>query len=325
MVRKTKTVAVMAALLIAAAGVITFEACNKKNEVVNSIPQMPQKQGIVYLKDVPDRVAYTAEFKKKLQMQERSEEFLTVDNANAFLFDILNYDFGDIQENKDEILYETTTYAVNVANGAINLSDFASLYKQISMHVYDYYHSLNVVNPHYLYIYPKIEEFDANATTATVTVETALTSGYGERTIVFDSTLCDYFIYEPYQWDDAADTLEYYFNLQYPNISNLAPGRYFFSTPTPVGFYYEDYPDLYHCDNCTNNAIIYDDEMCELLNAYMDIADDYAYSHGGVYVMSCEIIPTSGYMTNGKVIPPLHHFLIVCFSTINTSPTGPNV
>ena len=65
MVKKSKIVAVAATLLIAAAGVITFEACNKKNEVINSAPQMVQKKGIVYQNDVPDREAYILEFEKK--------------------------------------------------------------------------------------------------------------------------------------------------------------------------------------------------------------------------------------------------------------------
>ena len=40
MLNKSKIVAAVAALLIAAAGVITFEACDKKNEVVNNIPEL---------------------------------------------------------------------------------------------------------------------------------------------------------------------------------------------------------------------------------------------------------------------------------------------
>lgn len=62
MSRNLKSLAVVAALLIAAAGVITFEACNKKTDMINNVPQFSKDEGIVYQTNVPDRAAYIEEF-----------------------------------------------------------------------------------------------------------------------------------------------------------------------------------------------------------------------------------------------------------------------
>lgn len=281
MVKKSKIVAVVATLLIAAAGVITFEACNKKNEVINSAPQMVQKKGIVYQNEVPDREAYILEFEKKLQSGAKSDEVLTAENANAFMFDILNFDFCNINGNGPDKTYETSTYTVNVSNGTIDLDEFANLYSQISSHVYDYYHSLSLDNKNYYCIEPEIAEFDANVTTTTVTVKSTLTSGLSYRNFTYDSTLCDYFTENAYHWQAAADTLTKYFNMSiyHPDLS----GRLFFTCTSNIRFDYNHYPQLYHCDCCSiPNATIPtvpmcegEKTMCDYLNAYLDLAEEH--------------------------------------------------
>lgn len=323
---KLKTIALTAIMLTATLSIITFVACNKKNETVGMISQTVQNQGIVYQKNVPDRSAYIAEFEKKIQSMDKSDEFLTVDNANCFLFDILNYDFGDIQYNKKAMSYETTTYTVNVSNGVINLSDFADLYRQISAHVYDYYHSLNLVNPHFYYIFPKIEAFEANANQATVTVETALSSGVPVRDMNFDDTLCDYFPADStYDWPEAADTLQFYFNLQCPSCQFSNPGRYYFTTPVPHIFFYWNHPEIFYCGSCViSQTYLNGDEMCALLNDYLDMAADYAMEHEGLCVMSSVITAGSGLKVDNEPVP-IYHNVTVYYSTITTGPTGPNL
>ena len=289
MVKKTKIVATLATLLIAAAGVITFEACNKKNEVINSAPQMVQNKGIVYQNEVPDREAYILEFEKKLQSGAKSEEVLTAENANAFMFDLLNFDFCNINGDGPDKTYETSTYTLNVSNGTIDLDEFANLYSQISSHVYDYYHSLSFDNKNYYCIEPEIAEFDANATTTTVTVKSTLTSGLSYRNFTYDSTLCDYFPADTlYQWQDAAVVLTDCFNMSiyHPCSSE----RYFFTCISDKDFYYYNYPQLYHCEGgCSipntkipTIATNSEDTMCDLLNAYIDLAQDHCPHHKNI-------------------------------------------
>lgn len=65
--------------------------------------------------------------------------------------------------------------------------------------------------------------------------------------------------------------------------------------------------------------------MCVLLTNYMDIADTYAYNHGGLYVMRCDITPMTEDIQNSDTGQPMHHYMEVDFATINYSgPGGPN-
>ena len=315
-----KFVATVATLLIAAAGVITFEACNKKNEVIKSVPETMLNKGIVYQTEVPNREDYILEFEKKLQSAAKSDEVLTVENANAFMFDILNFDYCNINGDGPDKTYETSTYTLNVSNGAINLSEFANLYTQISSHVYDYYHSLNAENANYYCIEPEIAEFDANATTTTVSVKTTLTSGYSLRDGNVDP--CDYFTEEEYQWEDAADTLTRYLNMFLQPCMSDETGRCYFTSLRSHTFYFMDnyfvihpqVPHLYYCLNCTYNATISQEDMCQFFGNYCQIA--FGYAHGSC-VMHYNVIGEKGYVSkNDKFDVPIHHMLDVDYADV---------
>ncbi len=270
--KKSRIVAVVATLLIAAAGVITFEACNKKNEVIKSVPETMLNKGIVYQTEVPDREAYILEFEKKLQAGAKSDEALTAENANAFMFDILNFDFCNINGDGPDKTYETSTYTLNVSDGMISLSEFANLYSQISAHVYDYYHSLNLDNKNYYCIVPEIAEFDASATSTTVTVNTTLTSGQLLRDRSVDP--CENITQDEYQWREAAEVLSDCFNMSiyHPNLSE----RVFFTCISYKHFDYIHYPQLFNCYGCNvTNHMISNEEMCIYLNSYLDLAEEY--------------------------------------------------
>ena len=329
MVKKSKIVAVVATLLIAAAGVITFEACNKKNEVVNNAPQMALNKGIVYQNEVPDREAYILEFEKKLQAGAKSDEALTAENANAFMFDILNFDFCNINGDGPDKTYETSTYTLNVSDGMISLSEFANLYSQISAHVYDYYHSLNLDNKNYYCIEPEIAEFDANATTTTVTVNTTLTSGQLLRDRSVDP--CEYFTEPSYQWEDAADTLTRYLNMFRTPCTSDETGRCYLTNFRSHTFYFMDnyftihpqVPRLFYCLNCSYNAHISQDEMCQYYWNYREIALVY-------YHISCvlhyNVRGEKGYVSKNDAAPlPIHHMLDVDYADVMCTPFEPRL
>ena len=328
MVKKSKIVAVVATLLIAAAGVITFEACNKKKEVINSAPQMVQNKGIVYQNEVPDREAYILDFEKKLQSAAKSNEVLTAENANAFMFDLLNFDFCNINGDGPDKTYETSTYTLNVSNGMINLSEFANLYSQISSHVYDYYHSLSFDNKNYYCIVPEIAEFDANATTTTVTVNTTLTSGQLLRDGSVDP--CDYFTEPYYQWDDAADTLTKYLNMFRTPCMSDETGRCYLTNFRLHTFYFEDsyfqlpnMPQLYNCTNCTYNATIPDTLMCQLYWNYRYIAFEYYYYS---CVLDYNVHAEKGYVSrNDELDVPIHHMLDADYADVTCTTFEPRL
>lgn len=319
MKKHIKIVAALATMLITVVGVITFEACNKKNEIINNMSQTTKKQSIIYQTDVADRVAYILEFEKKLQSAEKSDMVLTVENANAFMFDILNYDFCNINGDGTDVTYETSTYTLNVSNGMINLNDFANLYSQISTHVYDYYYGLNTSNSNYYCILPQIKDFDANSEITTVSVKTTLTSGLSYRSVTYDSTLCDYFFLDEYQWSDAADTLTKYFNKSIYQSSLI--GRVFFTNISHEHFDYEHFPQLYNCYGCSVlHETIDKDEMCDLLNAYLDLADDYRPSIKNI--IDGYVIPHTASPENIYEQTTIHHTLDVNYGVLTTHPGG---
>ena len=317
-----KLVATVAALIIAAAAVITFEACNKKKDAVNNIPLVVQNEGIVYQKAVPDRESYITEFEKKLQSASKTDEVLTLENANSFMFDILNYDFCNINGNGPDRSCETSTYTLTVSNGTINLSDFANLYAQISLHIYDYYHSLSLDNKNYYCIIPEIAEFDANATSTAVTVKTTLTSGYVSRDNVDP---CESFICSSYLWDDAADTLTKYLNMYLAPCVSEETGRCFLSNYRSHTFYYNDafftthpnVPTLYYCGNCTYNTLITDDEMCDLYWDYIDIAVAYIQRS---CIVGYDVTALIGKINRED--NPLHHSLFVQYADVECTSSG---
>ncbi|MBP9995343.1 MAG: hypothetical protein KBT67_10510 [bacterium] len=313
---KLATVAV--ALLMVTAIVVTFEACRK--DKISSNIEGKINEGIVYQQNIADRETYIIDFKKKYLSGSKSDEVMTAENANAFLFDLLNFDFCNINGDGPDKMYEISTYTLNVSNGTVNVNEFANLYSEISSHVYNYYHKQNVDNANYYCIMPEIAEFDANATKTMVTVKTTLTSGMPYKNMNFDSTLCDYFTEYEYQWQDAADTLEKYFNIEFPRCSLGSDDRCFFSCRKGREFYYLDYPfpgtfryRLYYCGICDySHATIDNEKMCELLNNYIDLACEYSY---GACVMNCNITPEIG--NRGTEAPvPIHHVLYVNYADI---------
>ena len=327
--KKMKFVATVATVIIAAAGVITFEACNKKNEVVNNAPQMALNKGIVYQNEVPDREAYILEFEKKLQAGAKSDEALTAENANAFMFDILNFDFCNINGDGPDKTYETSTYTLNVSDGMISLSEFANLYSQISAHVYDYYHSLNLDNKNFYCIVPEIAEFDASATTTTVTVNTTLTSGQLLRDRSVDP--CEYFTEPSYQWEDAADTLTRYLNMFRTPCTSDETGRCYLTNFRSHTFYYNDpyfnshpnAPKLYFCGNCTFNASISPEKMCELYWNYHDLAHEYCYY---ACVLYYDITGIRGNNNKNNEVPvPIHHSLYFEYADVMCTPFEPRL
>ena len=329
--KNTKLIAIVAILLIAT-GVITFEACNKKNEVVkNTMPSTPDKS-IIYQEQVPDREAYIVEFKKTLLSASKTDDVLTVENANAFLFDLLNYDFCNINGDGPNKSHEISDYTISVSNGVINLNEFAALYSQISSHVYDYYHSLNLENTNYYCIFPKIVNFDANATTTTVSVLTVLTSGHADKSINYNYDLCDYFPADTlYQWQDAAVVLENCFNDALP-VCSSDTGRCYYVNDRERKFYYADYyypgtfkSRLYVCGTCDfDETYIDQDEMCALLNSYIDLAYEYA-RESCVINGTVEAIIGNLPNNNPDNPVPIHHYLTVDYVDVMCTTGEPNL
>ena len=308
------------ALVMVAAIVVTFEACRK--DKISSNIEGKINEGIVYQQNIADRETYIIDFKKKYLSGSKSDEVMTAENANAFLFDLLNFDFCNLNVDYSHVTYEATSYDVSVKDGMIGIGDFAALYSQVSSHVREYYHSLNVINPNYLYMKPEID-YEDGAPTATVTVTAAVSSGFSPKNDAeFDSTLCDHFPPDTlYQWQDAADTLTRYFNIYKPTCT-LSSERFFYTNYSTLQFdrLHAPNPALFYCGICDySHAYITGEEMCEYLNLCLTLAEEYAHA-------KCIIDGIIKAMIgNDKTPVPIYHRLIVNYAALTGSQIGPNL
>ncbi|MCQ2309066.1 MAG: hypothetical protein MJZ78_03700 [Bacteroidales bacterium] len=321
---KLATVAV--ALVMVTAIVVTFEACRK--DKISSNIEGKINEGIVYQQNIADRETYIIDFKKKYLSGSKSDEVMTAENANAFLFDLLNFDFCNLNVDYSHVTYETTSYDVSVKDGMIGIGDFAALYSQVSSHVREYYHSLNVINPNYLYMKPEID-YEDGAPTATVTVTAALSSGfYPKNDAEFDSTLCDHF--PPgtlYDWEDAADTLEYYTNLHaaYSN-SMISYGRYYFTNISVREFPYTEYPGMFNSHGWYFYlTYISNDDMCILLNNYINYARSGITLARVIVCVNIEAFMANPGKRESNDSNTANHYMTVTYGDVASTNTEPNL
>lgn len=87
MVKKSRIVAAVAILLIAAAGVITFEACNKKNEVVNNT----KNKNIVTISNNDDMDGYLLDLRKRMKSAIKDGEAMSLSDAEWALTALENF------------------------------------------------------------------------------------------------------------------------------------------------------------------------------------------------------------------------------------------
>lgn len=307
----------LATMLIVAAGIVTFVACNKKNELLKTESQIDLRGnvvGIVYQEEVPDREAYIIDFKKKLQSAHNSEEVITVNNANSFMFDLLNFDFCNINNGRSDKC-ETYKYTLNVSNGVIGISEFAKLYLAISS---------NISNGSYYCILPKIDDFDANASVTTVSVKTVLANDCLLRDNVDP---CDNFTANNYRWDDAADTLTIYLNMFNISCASEGQNKCYFTNYRNHMFYYDDpyynthpnAPRPYYCWNCSFNTLISQNAICELFWDYRDLASEFVQAD---CIISYDVIPVDGALNNPDIPEPIQHTIMLEYATLICSGSG---
>lgn len=122
MVKKSKIVAVVATLLIAAAGVITFEACNKKNDVVTNIPEL----NVAELTDMDKEMIL---FGEKMKSATKGGETMPLEEAIRNLSNYENFKMCDASNYSADMERLTIESVIPVNNGNVFLSDLNSLYE----------------------------------------------------------------------------------------------------------------------------------------------------------------------------------------------------
>ena len=117
-----KLVATVATLLVAAAGVITFEACNKKNEVANNIPEL----NVAELSDMDKEMIL---FGEKMKAAQKGGETMQLEEAIRNLSNYENFKMCDASRYSTDMERLTIESIIPVTEGNVYLSDINSLYE----------------------------------------------------------------------------------------------------------------------------------------------------------------------------------------------------
>ena len=145
-----KLVATMAALLIAAAGVITFEACNKKNEVVNNIPEL----NVAELTDMDKEMIL---FGEKMKAAQKGGETMQLEEAVRNLSNYENFKMCDASRYSVDMERLTIESVVPVTNGNVYLSDINAIYESNRKQIKDKLASLEGDDKTVYCVYSRID------------------------------------------------------------------------------------------------------------------------------------------------------------------------
>ena len=149
--KKMKFVATVATLLVAAAGVITFEACNKKNEVVNNIPELNTPE----LSDMDKEMIL---FGEKMKAATKGGETMQLEEAIRNLSNYENFKMCDASNYPADMERFTIESEIPVIEGNVYLSDINALYESNKKQIKDKLASIESDNKTVYCIYSRIEE-----------------------------------------------------------------------------------------------------------------------------------------------------------------------
>ena len=121
MKKHLKLVATIAALLLITGAIITFEACNKKNEVVKSIPEL----NVAELSDMDKEMIM---FGEKMKSAQKGGETMKLEEAVRNLTNYQNFGLCDASKFSSDIERYTIETEIPVTDGNVYLSDIYSIY-----------------------------------------------------------------------------------------------------------------------------------------------------------------------------------------------------
>jgi hypothetical protein len=186
MKKNIRLVAAVATLLIAAAGVITFEACNKKNEVVNNIPEL----NVAELSDMDKEMIL---FGEKLKSAAKGGETMQLDEAVRNLSNYQNFKMCDASRYSADMERLTIESEIPVTDGNVYLSDINAIYESNRKQIKDKLASLEGDDKAVYSVYSRIDGNSKDGDGAKVVTDAILFSGDGAiipSPYYFDENIC---------------------------------------------------------------------------------------------------------------------------------------
>lgn len=328
MVKKSKTVAIVATLLIAAAGLITIQSCKKEqNKLLNT---QTVQEGIKHPQKIDDMDAYLKGFGEKM-LNSKDNEMLTLEEAAWHLTAYQNFMYADVDDYYTDIVYDEKDYTIPVSNGMVSLSDLGLLFNNTAKDIVKFYQSSMLDNKKIMYVISEIDE------SGKVTVNMALTNSGNSKYYYFnfenefDSIVfCDSLFPNQfgYHWKEETP------GILTQQIRNFGPAsmrphdyeRKYYSSYVRPSFDHNDYPGrVFYCDNCTYNNHLTPDEMCFYLDSYLGIVMENKPQ--GYDVVQCTVKAFWGnpdlYSENPETPVPAYHELKLIYGNPNVSPNHP--
>ena len=199
MVRKTRIVAAMAALLIAAAGVITFEACNKKNDVVKDIPELRSAE----LSDMDKEMIL---FGEKLKSAKKGEETMELTEAVRNLSNYQNFKMSNAGIFSVNMERYTLESEIPVKDGKVYLSDLNTLYQNNRNNIVEKLRSLEGEDKNIYCIYSRINKGGKDDGEVRIVTDAYMFGSVDNPSpYYFDEDLC--WVVDPYDCTDCTGGL----------------------------------------------------------------------------------------------------------------------
>ncbi len=185
MKKHTKLVAAVATLIIAAAGVITFEACNKKNEVVNNIPEL----NVAELTDMDKEMIL---FGEKMKAAQKGGETMQLEEAVRNLSNYENFKMCDASRYSVDMERLTIESVVPVTNGNVYLSDINAIYESNRKQIKDKLASLEGDDKTVYCVYSRIDGNSKDGEEAGIVTDVFMNrnNGFEPNPYYFDDDLC---------------------------------------------------------------------------------------------------------------------------------------
>ncbi len=327
MTKKMKLVATLATMLIAAAGVMTFEACNKKENVIESKSDSVQNKGIEHPKQIDDMDKYLEEFGCRMHNSKESD-ILSLEEASWHLTAYQNYQYGDVADDYCGIVYDEKEYTIPVIEGMVSLSDLGVLYNKTAKDIVKNYSETQLENKRIMYVSSEIDEAGVVRMRTAITYNDSSKYYYFHFDSVYDSIVfCDSLFPNTngYHWEIEAPSILQEQIKQFGPESLRPPfgKRKYYVTIEDKTFNYLNYPGLiFYCGNCSFNATLSPEDMCFYLDSYLYITVENTPTH--YELIEVIVRPIKGYVSESAEAPvPIYHEIKVKYGDPRISSNQP--
>ncbi len=316
---------------------MTVVSCKKDNE--NVMNSKTETSRAFNPRQIEDMNAYLQDFKFKMLSASKDDESLSLEEAAWHLASLANFEFAKINEDYNNLRFDTLRCNVKVTGDVVLLGDLSVAYESISKEISDFENSITLVNQGIYFINVAITE-QGDMSVSIITT-------FNDGSKFLDDT-CYYYedswyaMVDCYNYFDGFDELpvqstgttelKRVINL----IGNDAPMLgYYFTPTTSQTFYFDQNIDPNGSPSLWNSRLyaselyffyydLLEEEICYYLDSYLGFGVNARPVNE--YIISWNIELKTNYMTNyNKTIQ--RHELTVNFGEkhpINTEPGGGN-